>query len=521
MKRALAVVLAVAAAVAVGQEGAQERQETAPPRLVQTETVERGRIEKRLDWSGTIEARSAVLVMPKVAGEIVELAVEVGDKVEKGHLLAAVEDETLRLAAKQAEAKYAAARIAHEQAQALARTRAQARVADAQAAAEAARKALETAEKIGKRTAQLKAAQAQAALDAAQAGLNKLKAGARSEEREQARSALSLAEANLKLAEKAYGRAQRLFDEGALSERDREAAETAFDVARARRDTASEALNAIENGARLEDIDAMQAQAAQAQAALDLAMTQINAETWETDLQAAKTALQLAESGEKIALAQENALSWKAEIDTARANRALAEASWELAKKQWMDAVIAAPIAGVVSERRAELGGVASPSSPVFEIMDIQTVKAVVDVIDADLPSVSLGMRVQISAVGAPSPVEGHVYVIPPKLNPVTRSARVEIVASNKAGALRPGMFASVSAAVEERVDAVVVPLSAVVDGAVFVSQEGIAVRRQVLLGLRDGDRVEVTEGLNGGELLIVAGQRRLSDGDPVRSATP
>ncbi len=521
MKRALAVFLAVAAAVLIGQETSQTDQEMPTPRLVQTEPVRSGRIDKRLEWSGTIEARSAVLVMPKVAGEIVELAVEVGDRVEKGHLLAAVDDETLRLAAKQAEAQYAAARIAHEQTQALAKTRAAARVADAHASAEAARQALEMANKIGKRTVQLKAAQAQAALDAAQASLNKIKAGARSEEREQARAALSLAEANLKQAEKAYGRARRLFEEGALSERDREAAETALDVARARRDTASEALNAIENGARLEDVDAMQAQAAQAQAALDLAMTQVNAETWETDLQTARTKLQLAESGEKIALAQENALSWKAEIDTARANRALAEASWELAKKKWLDAVIVSPISGVVSERRVEQGGFASPASPAFEIMDVQTVKAVVDVIDADLPSVSLGMRVLITAVGAPAPVEGHVYVIPPKLNPVTRSARVEIVASNETGFLRPGMFASVSAAVEERANAIVIPLSAVVDGAAFVLENGFAVRRPVQLGLRDGDRVEVTEGLNFGDTLIVAGQRRLSDGEPARSANP
>ena len=514
MKRALAVILAVGAAVAIGQEPAATR-------IVQTQTVERGRIEKRLEWSGTIQARSAALIMPKVAGEIVELAVEVGDAVEKGHLLAAVEDEALRLAVKQAEAQYAAARIAYEQTQALARTRALAALDAAQAKAEAARKALETAEKIGERAVQLKAAQAQAALDAAQAGLNKIKAGARNEEREQARSAVALAEANQRQAEKANARAQRLFEEGALSQRDREAAETALDVAQARRDSADEALTAIENGARFEDIDAMRAQAAQAQAALDLAMTQVDAKTWEADLQTAKTALQVAESNERLALAQENALSWKAEIDTARANQARAEANWQLAQKRRQDAIIAAPIAGVVSERRVDLGGFASPTVPAFEIMNVQTVKAIVDVIDADLPSVALGMKVQIEAVGAPSPVEGYVYVIPPKLNPMTRAARVEIVASNRSGVLRPGMFASVSAAVEARDDAVVIPLAAVVDGAVFVAESGRAVRRAVQQGLRDGDRVEVTEGLNGGELLIVAGHRRLLDGDAVRSANP
>ena len=528
MKRAVLLTAALAAAAcaawavgwaverAVGQEDAEK-----PPRIVQTQTAERGRIAKTLEWSGTIEPRAAVFAMPKTSGEIVEIAAEVGDRVEAGDLLASIDDETLKLAAKQAEAQYAAARIAHEQTLALAQTRAQALLDDARARAASARKALEQMQKIGRRAVQLKAASAQAALDAAEAGLAKLKSGAREEAREQARSAEASAEASMAQAKNALQRAERLYQNGALSEQDRESAQTAFEVAKARRDSAAEAARELDNGPRAEDVDAMTAQAAQARALLDMALLEVDAQSWDADIEAARTALQIAQSAERVAAAQDAALSWQAEIETARANKALAEARWELAQKQWRDAAIVAPIAGVVSERRAERGGFVSPAAPAFEIMDVETVKAAVDVIDADLAGVSLGMRVWIEPAGAAEPVEGFVFMISPKANRTTRSTRVEIAASNRSGALRPGMFAAVKAEAEVREDAVVIPLAAVTrdstsGDSVFLVEDGYARRRSIRLGLRDGDRVEAAEGLKGGEELVVAGQQSLSDGEPV-----
>jgi membrane fusion protein (multidrug efflux system) len=73
--------------------------------------------------------------------------------------------------------------------------------------------------------------------------------------------------------------------------------------------------------------------------------------------------------------------------------------------------------------------------------------------------------------------------------------------------------------------DAVLVPRVAVVDGAggpaVFVVEDGAAVRRPVMLGLTAGDEMQVTQGLDGGERVITLGQQRLLSGDPVVEVGP
>ncbi len=94
----------------------------------------------------------------------------------------------------------------------------------------------------------------------------------------------------------------------------------------------------------------------------------------------------------------------------------------------------------------------------------------------------------------------------------------LEVDGKNK---LRPGMFASVYLEVAAHNDAVVIERDALVLDAigdtVFIASDGIAERRQIKLGFREANRVEVLEGLSGGEQLIVLGQDGLAEGTPVR----
>ena len=64
-----------------------------------------------------------------------------------------------------------------------------------------------------------------------------------------------------------------------------------------------------------------------------------------------------------------------------------------LLKKRLRDATIEAPIAGVVSQRFLDLGGMAMPTAPLFEIVDIDTVKATVDVIESQLSQLKLNQQ--------------------------------------------------------------------------------------------------------------------------------
>jgi membrane fusion protein (multidrug efflux system) len=96
----------------------------------------------------------------------------------------------------------------------------------------------------------------------------------------------------------------------------------------------------------------------------------------------------------------------------------------------------------------------------------------------------------------------------------------VEAVAPNPQGLLKPGMFARVHVDIASDVPAVFIPSMAVVSVAgvekVFVVVDGKAVERKVRLGKRDGEFVEITEGLKPGEKVITTALDRLTDGTPV-----
>jgi membrane fusion protein (multidrug efflux system) len=121
----------------------------------------------------------------------------------------------------------------------------------------------------------------------------------------------------------------------------------------------------------------------------------------------------------------------------------------------------------------------------------------------------------------------GAVNVLDPILDAATRSARLSARIPNPQGELRPGMSADVTAVIAERMQAVTVPDEAVfAEGDrnfVFVVQpDSTVVRKPVKLGARQPGRVEVREGLQGGEKVVRAGHQKLYEGakvSPVEAA--
>jgi RND family efflux transporter MFP subunit len=86
---------------------------------------------------------------------------------------------------------------------------------------------------------------------------------------------------------------------------------------------------------------------------------------------------------------------------------------------------------------------------------------------------------------------------------------------------LRPGMFARVYLETATRPDALVIPRAALslesIGDTVYVAEEGVARRREVVLGFEERDRVEVRSGVEAGERVVVVGQDGLSDGTPIQ----
>ncbi len=494
---------------------------------VEIAKAKRGEIRSELELSGTIQAESQVNVFPKVAGRLVILNVDEGHSIEKGTPLAVVEHEELKLAVQQAEATLEAAETAYAQTKQLAKVRVNSQIAQARAQFRSTEIALQQVVDLSEIRTVTQIEQAEAALESLVANLQKIKSGARDEDRRQAQAGLSQADANLANAKSNHERMVQLFQNGAISQQSLESAKTQLDIAGAQHKIASEQLQLIDNGARAEDIQAMEAQVQQAEASLRLAQTQAATRTWEKDIELAHSQVETARAVLTSAEALKTAKSWDAEITSAKTARTQADIALKLAQKRLNDATIYAPISGVISKSYLDLGGMALPASPLFEIVNIDTVKATVEVIEVQLSQLALNQQATIEIDGIDTQMSGSVAFISPTLMPARRTATVEVHIDNPDGTLKPGMFAKVTIPIKVHTDAILISRASLIEDAnaetqnVFVIENGVSQRRVVEIGLLRGGDAEVLSGLIEGEAVVTAGQHSLKQGESVRVVNP
>lgn len=494
---------------------------------VEISKAKRGEIRSELQLSGTIEAQAQVNVFPKIAGRIITLSIEKGEKVTAGQSLAVVEHEEFKLAVQQAEAVLDSAKAAYSQTEQLAEVRVITQVSQASAQLHAAEITLKQVKDLAEIRTVTQIDQAKAGLKSLEANLDKIKSGARDEDRRLAEAGLNQAKSNLLNAENNYARIENLYKNGAISQQSFENTKTQLDITSAQHKIAAEQLQLITSGAREEDITAMEAQVEQAVAALKLAQTQAETKTWQKDIALAQSQVESAQAGLTSAQSLVKAKSWKAEITAAKTSLTQAEIALQLAIKKLKDATIEAPISGIISQRFLDLGGMAAPTAPLFEIVVVDTVKATVDLIESQLSRIRLDQQAEITIDGINTPITGEISYISPTLQPVRRTATVEFSIQNTEGILKPGMFAKVTLPVEIRPDAVLIPRVSLIEDAltkkrnVFIVEAGFSIQLPVEVGLTSGGEVEILEGLNGGESVIVAGQHSLKVGDSVTVVNP
>ena len=502
------------------QLGTQGLAKTSKP--VEVAVAKTDEIRSELNLSGTIMPNAKVSIFSKMAGQIVKMPVEVGQQVNKGDLLAVIEHEELLLNKRQAQAAYRSAEAAYNQVQKLARIQIEGQVAQAQASVSAAETSLQQVKDLSETRAKSQIQQAESGLASLQANLEKIKRGARAEDRQQAQAAVDQAKASLSNAKSNFERLQQLFEDGAISLQSFESSQTQLDISKAQYQMALEQQKLIEKGAQVEDIQSMEAQVEQAKAALSLAQVSSQTKSWEKDIALSKSQVEAAKAGLRTAQSSLEAKSWEVEIIAAETQMIRAQTTLNLVNKQLSDSSIEATITGVISARNFDLGSMAVPNVALFEIVQMEQLKVIINVIESDLAKISLGREVTINVDVSNIDIFGEIIRISPTLDLVSRSASVEIKVDNTIGQLKPGMFAKVNIPVEVRENVVLIPRSALIgsqkeQSSVFVVDENnTGQRRQVKLGLSQGDIVEV-DGIDDGDRVIVAGQFSLKSGDLVR----
>jgi membrane fusion protein (multidrug efflux system) len=212
-----------------------------------------------------------------------------------------------------------------------------------------------------------------------------------------------------------------------------------------------------------------------------------------------------------------------AQVKSLESAIAAAEARRRGAEARMEDMMVRAPFGGRVGTRSVSLGAYVSPGTRITTLDDLSKVRLDFGVPENLLDQLRPGQVVRArSAAFGERLFDGKVAVIDPRIEPTTRSVRLTAEFENKDEALKPGMFLSVAIEVSNKENAVVVPEEAVVSEGlrhvVFLVKDGKVERRVVRIGQRQASRVEITEGLQPGETLIVRGVQRARPGAPVNA---
>jgi HlyD family secretion protein len=258
------------------------------------------------------------------------------------------------------------------------------------------------------------------------------------------------------------------------------------------------------------------AQVAEAEAVLsETARARDRARTLRSQGNVAQSALDDAESQTAIA---------EARVNAARQVLASAEAQIGLIDAQIADVdlgisrtEIRAPVSGIVSERNARVGAIASAGggTAMFTLIRDGALELHVDVVEGDLLRMLPGQPANIRIAGLGSLLTGYVRLVEPSIDAATRLGRARI-SLDEPETVRDGMFGEAQIIVTERA-APAVPVTAVgSDGSVLRVDDGVVHRVAVTPGIRDGKLVEIREGLGAGDLLVARAGAFVRDGDRI-----
>jgi membrane fusion protein (multidrug efflux system) len=203
------------------------------------------------------------------------------------------------------------------------------------------------------------------------------------------------------------------------------------------------------------------------------------------------------------------------------------EATLELKKRQLKDTRIYASFAGIMGSRQVSPGQVIARNMILTWLVDLDTVKAEFNVPERFLSQVRVGQTIEFNvATYSDQKFPGEVYFISPHVDSELRTILVKAYVKNSEQKLRPGMFANLDLTLKVRDQAVLVPEAAITissDKATLYTIDGAqnAQLKPVTTGIRSAGKVEITSGLQGGELVVVEGVQKLRPGAKVKLAPP
>ncbi|HEY7411580.1 MAG TPA: efflux RND transporter periplasmic adaptor subunit [Vicinamibacteria bacterium] len=212
------------------------------------------------------------------------------------------------------------------------------------------------------------------------------------------------------------------------------------------------------------------------------------------------------------------------DLDKARFERDIAQQTLAESRRALVKTTVAAPFSGKVTLRRVQVGQTVKRGDELFTVADFQPLVARIFLPEREVLDLAVGQEVRLSLRAREDMrFRGRIQQISPVVDTASGTVKITVEAVQPPAQVRPGAFVTVDVLREARPSALLVPRQAVIrelqETYVYVAEGTQARKRTVSVGLEEGDRLEVTAGLQQGEKVITSGQGGLRDQSPIAVA--
>jgi len=243
---------------------------------------------------------------------------------------------------------------------------------------------------------------------------------------------------------------------------------------------------------------------------------------YEIALQAARASYDtaLASKGRLEKLYKEK-LASKSQLDDVTALVEQHKARLDSASLNLERCTVRSPISGIINELYIDKGKYVNVSDPIAEVLQMDKVKVKVGIPESDVSAVAHveDFEVKLDALDGRT-FKAEKYFLSLASDPQARLYNLELRLDNPFGEILPDMFARVEILKQEIENTLSVPLYSIItlndSQVVYVVNDSQVHSRKVQVGIQEGWRIEITEGLKAGDQVIVVGHRSVSDGQKV-----
>ncbi|SKC52097.1 efflux RND transporter periplasmic adaptor subunit [Ohtaekwangia koreensis] len=197
-----------------------------------------------------------------------------------------------------------------------------------------------------------------------------------------------------------------------------------------------------------------------------------------------------------------------------------ADLQQKLQQKNLTDTKLYSPLTGILLNKQVEVGEIIAAGTPLFVVADIKNVTVSAFIPEGELHQIKLGQSAEISIAALNKNFTGKVTEVGAIADATSRAFTIKIEIENNGMLIRPGMIAEVKLAGNQNETGILVPVELIVrdtdnQSYIYVSDRDKrkAFKRKVSLGKMLENKIQVISGLSAGEIIVTAGQSKLSDG--------